>query len=193
MKTEENTKIIEYLNLNEIEPDDYPHIEEIVDLLGIGYDYVRDEWNYYASELSPENNKPTKDELSNDWINEILDKTHDFAKQLIKNHFERHPQSSPSPAEITEEVPTAFEWHNYETGHAYVDYVPRANMTDQDGYTKIPLYAFQQPKREVSDEEIEEWVATIDFNRLKETTTTRRATIYGAKWMRNRLTGTNKE
>jgi hypothetical protein len=37
-------------------------------------------------------------------------------------------------------TPTAFEWHNYETGHCYVDYIPRANMTEKDGYTKIPLY-----------------------------------------------------
>jgi hypothetical protein len=38
-------------------------------------------------------------------------------------------------------TPTAFEWHNYETGHAYVDYIQRANMTEKDGYTKIPLFA----------------------------------------------------
>ena len=49
--------------------------------------------NFIASELSPENDKPAKDE-------------------------------TPSPAEITEEVPTAFEWHNYETGHAYVELQP---------------------------------------------------------------------
>ena len=48
-------------------------------------------------------------------------------------------------------TPTAFEWHNYETGHCYVEYVPhvdgKSNILDEkNGYTKIPLYA-QQPQK----------------------------------------------
>jgi len=53
-------------------------------------------------------------------------------------------------------TPTAFEWHNYETGHCYVDYVPhvdgKSNILDEkNGYTKIPLYS-QQPQKEQEEE-----------------------------------------
>jgi len=41
---------------------------------------------------------------------------------------------------IRNENPTAYEFHNYETGHLYVDYVERQGMTEQDGYTKISLH-----------------------------------------------------
>lgn len=34
----------------------------------------------------------------------------------------------------------AYEWHNYKTGHCYVDYVPKKDMGEENGYTKIPLY-----------------------------------------------------
>ena len=36
--------------------------------------------------------------------------------------------------------PTAFEWHNPQTGHCYVDYIAKPQMGEEDGYTKIPLY-----------------------------------------------------
>jgi hypothetical protein len=52
-------------------------------------------------------------------------------------------------------TPTAFEWHNYETGHCYVDYVPHQGMDEKDGYTKMPLYLESQFTIEVTDEEID--------------------------------------
>ena len=42
--------------------------------------------------------------------------------------------------------PRAFEWHNYETGHCYVDYIPHPGQDEKDGYTKIPLYSIEQHK-----------------------------------------------
>lgn len=42
--------------------------------------------------------------------------------------------------EYIKREPTAFEFHNFKTGHCYVDYVERADMTEKEGYTKIPLY-----------------------------------------------------
>ena len=36
----------------------------------------------------------------------------------------------------------AYEFHNFETGHCYVDYVEREGMTENEGYTKVPLYKF---------------------------------------------------
>lgn len=35
---------------------------------------------------------------------------------------------------------TAFEWHNPDTGHCYVDYVPHNLMDENNGYVKTPLY-----------------------------------------------------
>jgi hypothetical protein len=35
--------------------------------------------------------------------------------------------------------PTAYEWHNFKTGHCYVDYVP--HLDAKEGYTKVPLYS----------------------------------------------------
>jgi len=37
-------------------------------------------------------------------------------------------------------VLVAYEFHNYNTGHCYVDYVARNLMSEDNGYTKIPLY-----------------------------------------------------
>ena len=34
----------------------------------------------------------------------------------------------------------AYEWHNLDTGHCYVDYIPKEGMSDKDGYSKFPLY-----------------------------------------------------
>lgn len=36
--------------------------------------------------------------------------------------------------------PVAYEWHNPETGHAYVDYIPHDGQDEDNGYTKTPLY-----------------------------------------------------
>ena len=36
--------------------------------------------------------------------------------------------------------PIAYEFHNYETGHCYVDYVEREGMTEKEGYAKISLH-----------------------------------------------------
>lgn len=41
---------------------------------------------------------------------------------------------------IRKSEPIAYEFHNYETGHCYVDYVERDGMTEKEGYTKISLY-----------------------------------------------------
>ena len=40
----------------------------------------------------------------------------------------------------------AYEWHNHETGHCYVDYVPHPEQDEKDGYTKTALCAAQQSK-----------------------------------------------
>lgn len=39
-----------------------------------------------------------------------------------------------------ETAPIAFKWHNIDTGHCYVDYIPHMNQDEKDGYTKFPLY-----------------------------------------------------
>jgi hypothetical protein len=39
-----------------------------------------------------------------------------------------------------DDKPTAFEFHNYEAGHCYVDYISRVGQDVRDGYTKLPLY-----------------------------------------------------
>jgi hypothetical protein len=41
---------------------------------------------------------------------------------------------------IKKENPLAYEFHNIETGHCYVDYVERQGMTEKEGYIKKPLY-----------------------------------------------------
>lgn len=42
--------------------------------------------------------------------------------------------------QIREENPIAYEWHNHETGHCYVDYIAQPEMDEEHGYTKTPLY-----------------------------------------------------
>jgi hypothetical protein len=37
----------------------------------------------------------------------------------------------------------AHEWHNLETGHCYVDYIPHSGQDEKDGYTKFPLFKKQ--------------------------------------------------
>ena len=39
-----------------------------------------------------------------------------------------------------ESKPVAFEWHNFDTGHCYVDYIPHPNQDEKDGYKRRPLY-----------------------------------------------------
>ena len=39
-----------------------------------------------------------------------------------------------------EQVPSAYEFHNFNTGHCYVDYVALDKKGEKEGYTKIPLY-----------------------------------------------------
>jgi hypothetical protein len=36
--------------------------------------------------------------------------------------------------------PVAYEFHNYATGHCYVDYISRPGLGEEDGYNEIPLY-----------------------------------------------------
>ena len=47
----------------------------------------------------------------------------------------------------------AYEWHNHETGHCYVDYVPHPEQDEKDGYTKTALCAARQSNLP-TDEEI---------------------------------------
>lgn len=47
-------------------------------------------------------------------------------------------------------VLVAYEFHNYDTGHCYVDYISRNLMDENNGYTRIPLY------KEVKSEKIPE-------------------------------------
>ena len=39
-----------------------------------------------------------------------------------------------------EPIPVVYEWHNYSTGHCYVDYVAHEGQDENNGYTKKPLY-----------------------------------------------------
>jgi hypothetical protein len=36
--------------------------------------------------------------------------------------------------------PTAYEFHNMDTGHCYVDYISHPEMGEAEGYTRKPLY-----------------------------------------------------
>jgi hypothetical protein len=44
------------------------------------------------------------------------------------------------PKRKQQKAPVAYEWHNFDTGHSYVDYIPRPNKDEKDGYKKHPLY-----------------------------------------------------
>lgn len=60
--------------------------------------------------------------------------------------------------------PIAYEWHNLETGHCYVDYAPKhfeidgvwTKLDETNGYTKTPLFKESHSKESfrLSDEEI---------------------------------------
>ena len=41
---------------------------------------------------------------------------------------------------IRKDNPIAYEFHNYKTGHFYVDYIESEGMTEKEGYTKISLH-----------------------------------------------------
>ena len=49
-------------------------------------------------------------------------------------------KDEPQEGQQEETIPTAFEWHNHDTGHCYVDYVPHNLQDENNGYTKTPLY-----------------------------------------------------
>lgn len=42
---------------------------------------------------------------------------------------------------IHKENLVAYEFHNHETGHCYVDYQERQGMTEKEGYIKTSLYS----------------------------------------------------
>ena len=42
--------------------------------------------------------------------------------------------------EIRESNMVAYEFHNYESGHCYVDYIKRPDLEDGGEYKKIPLH-----------------------------------------------------
>jgi len=75
---------------------------------------------------------------------EVLDNLKEF---LYLEITERRDYSASKMCEVIlqyiekqTETPLAYEFHNYKTGHCYVDYIPRFAMDEMDGYTKIPLY-----------------------------------------------------
>lgn len=39
-----------------------------------------------------------------------------------------------------ESEPVAYEFHNHETGHCYVDYIEQPEVGEKEGYIKTPLY-----------------------------------------------------
>lgn len=57
------------------------------------------------------------------------------ARELTTAVMEEHIQSLEP-----EYSQTAYEFYNKDTGHAYVDYVPKLGMGKADGYTSTPLY-----------------------------------------------------
>jgi MoxR-like ATPase len=109
MKTKDWNILIKRLIafIKEVEVNDYPGEEEKESLLSqlaslyakdkeqkilkpfITADDVKRAMEEYASQFK----SPAK-EINEDWILEILDKTTDFAKQLIKDHFNRHKNNS---------------------------------------------------------------------------------------------------
>lgn len=92
--------------------------------------------------------------------------------------------------EVKSKTPTAYEFHNYDTGHCYVDYTARNLEDKENGYTKIPLYAsqFQTEQRQVTDEEIEKWAEKEVHKTGFDVTGIRtRMILIGAKAMRDGL------
>jgi hypothetical protein len=55
-------------------------------------------------------------------------------------------------------TPTAFEWHNVDTGHCYVDYISKPLMDENNGYTKIPLFKEVEETSDESDKADDEFV-----------------------------------
>jgi len=90
----------------------------------------------------------------------------------------------------------AHEWHNEATGHCYVDYIPRVDMGEKNGYVKTPLYRAieaQIPTEEEIREEfpigsVEKMKYNFDYaEKMKENQYKR----IGAFWLRNRIKGDN--
>ena len=46
--------------------------------------------------------------------------------------------------EMNETGHDAYEFHNLETGHCYVDYIDAEGMGEADGYTKTRLYRIEK-------------------------------------------------
>lgn len=69
---------------------------------------------------------------------------YEAAKAVTRLRFISHPfvvlRAALTAYEQSTEHPAAYEFHNLTTGHCYVDYVPRIDMDEKDGYTKTPLY-----------------------------------------------------
>jgi len=56
-------------------------------------------------------------------------------------------------------VAVAHEWHNYDTGHCYVDYIAHPGQDRADGYTMKPLYYLPSELLKQRDELLEAIVA----------------------------------
>lgn len=63
-------------------------------------------------------------------------------KVNTKKKVSTEPKSEPlKQGAVSSSKPAlAYEFHNYKTGHCYVDYYARFGMSENEGYTKIPLY-----------------------------------------------------
>jgi hypothetical protein len=51
-------------------------------------------------------------------------------------------------------TPIAYEFHNCETGHCYVDYIERNGLGKNQGYTKIPLFKEEKDEPKMSADKI---------------------------------------
>jgi|WetSurMetagenome_2_1015567.scaffolds.fasta_scaffold00103_14 hypothetical protein len=73
---------------------------------------------------------------------ETADLSHSFAECLMIKLAEiSYLKVNALQSESKEgDNPIAFEFHNYVTGHCYVDYISHVGKEEKDGYTKIPLY-----------------------------------------------------
>ena len=63
-------------------------------------------------------------------------------KVNTKKNVSTNPKSKPlkQGAVSSSKAALAYEFHNFKTGHSYVDYIHKNGMDEKDGYTKIPLY-----------------------------------------------------
>lgn len=71
-----------------------------------------------------------------------------YVSELLQKHlqgvisFSRMVELLNEKANGPESVqqPVAYEYHNYSTGHCYVDYLPQPERGEAEGYDEIPLY-----------------------------------------------------